>query len=153
MFYSDLSHECQVDRGPYVRAIGWLSHEHSFSTGLVSLEFLHALRRHTCAPWQPIIAAGAHRCEFCPPRSDGRFVGGSSNVWIPAEGVVYVAPVLVLHYIEAHGYCPPESFIRAVLDCPEQGTTAYRERMRRFPAWWVEYLDVGLPLGERKPSP
>lgn len=140
MFYPDLSHECQVDRGPYVRAIGWLSREHSFPTGAVPPEFLDALLRHVCAPWQPVIAAGVHPCEFCQPSSDSRYIAGSSNVWIPAEDAVYVAPTLVFHYIEAHGYCPPEGFIRAVLDCPEQDTAAYRERMRRFPAWWVEYL-------------
>ena len=144
MFYQDLSHECQVDRGPYVRAIGWLSRDHAFPTGVVSPEFLDALRQHVRAPWQPVVAAGAHRCEFCTPRTDGRFTGGSRNVWIPAEDAVYVAPELVLHYIEAHGYSPPESFIRAVLDCPSQDSAAFRERMRRFPAWWVEYLsDVG----------
>ena len=144
MFYPDLSQECEVDRGPYVRAIGWLSQEHSFPTGEVPREFLDALLRHTCRPWQPVIACGAHACEFCQPDSNGRYIAGSSNVWIPAEDVVYVAPTLVFHYIEVHGYCPPEAFIKAVLDCPEQGTAAYKERMRRFPAEWVEYLDNDL---------
>jgi len=91
-------------------------------------------------PWQPAVAGGAHRCEFCPSRSDGRFTGGSRNIWIPAESIVYVAPELVLHYIEAHAYCPPDGFIAAVLACPQQGSDAYRERMRQFPAWWVELL-------------
>jgi hypothetical protein len=83
---------------------------------------------------------GFHCCEFCPPRSDGRFTRGHRNVWIPADSVVYVAPELILHYIEAHGYRPPDEFITAVIACPEQGSETYRERMRQFPAWWVEYL-------------
>jgi hypothetical protein len=142
MFYPDLSNDCQVDSGPYVRSIGWLSCDHAFPTGTVSPEFLDALLRHIREPWQPVAAGGAHRCEFCSPRPDGRFTGGSRNIWIPADGVVYVAPELVLHYIEAHGYLPPADFITAVLACPEQDSDAYRAQMRLFPAWWVEYLSA-----------
>jgi hypothetical protein len=30
------------------------------------------------------------------------------------DGIVYAAPTLVCHYIQAHGYFPPEEFIEAV---------------------------------------
>lgn len=140
MFYPDLSRECQADRGLYVRAVGWLSRDHVFATGGVPPEFLEVLREHLRDPWQPVFSMGVHRCEFCPPSKDRRFTGGSRNVWIPAESVVYVAPELVLHYIEAHAYRPPDEFITAVLDCPQQGSAAYRQRMRQFPASWVELL-------------
>jgi hypothetical protein len=106
----------------------------------VSEAFLEALRKHVSTPWQPVVAAGSHRCEFCSVISDGRFTRGSSNIWIPSEGVVYVAPELVLHYVEAHNYRPPAGFITAVLTCPDQGSDAYRALMRNFPAWWTGHL-------------
>jgi hypothetical protein len=31
-----------------------------------------------------------------------------------ANGITYVAPVLVLHYVVAHKYLPPQEFIDAV---------------------------------------
>jgi hypothetical protein len=33
-----------------------------------------------------------------------------------AAGITYVAPVLVLHYVVAHGYLPPQEFIDAVIE-------------------------------------
>jgi len=140
MHYPDLSHECQVDRGPYVRAVGWLSRDQEFPTATTSQEFLEALRRHLREPWQPVTAGGTHRCEFCPPLRNGCYIGGSRNIWISGDGVVYVAPELVLHYIEVHGYRPPDAFITAVIDCPEQSSAQYLARMREFPAWWAEEL-------------
>lgn len=38
----------------------------------------------------------------------------------------YVAPVMVLHYIEAYGYLPPESFIAAVLGLEQSDCTPAR---------------------------
>jgi hypothetical protein len=140
MYYSDLSQECQADSGPYVRAVGWLSRAHAFSTGGVSPDFVNTLRRHIRAAWQPVAAGGMYRCEFCLSRTDGGITGGSGNVWIPTADVIYVAPELVLHYIEAHSYRPPTGFVAAVLDCPEQNSEAFRLRMQRFPGWWAKCL-------------
>jgi hypothetical protein len=38
-----------------------------------------------------------------------------------SDGVVYVAPVLVAHYVEVHSYRPPEGFIRAVVSTDSKG--------------------------------
>ncbi|MCI0702868.1 MAG: hypothetical protein L0241_17445 [Planctomycetia bacterium] len=137
MFYPDLSTECQVDRGEHIRAIGWLSMDQPFPTGSVPPEFLAVLKSHIETAWQPVLMMGLHCCEFCPkpkPR-EGR-IGGSCNLWIPAESVVYVTPELVAHYVEVHGYQPPEEFIAAVLACPEQNSPAFHELLSRFPQWW-----------------
>jgi hypothetical protein len=41
---------------------------------------------------------------------------GNGEIRVPGlSGVVYVAPVLVAHYVEAHNYRPPDEFIQAVL--------------------------------------
>src|SRR5262245_57112864 len=103
MYFPDLTTECQVDRGGHVRAIGWLAAEHPFPTGPVPAGFLTALRSHVLAAWQPIASMGGHLCEFCvSSRADEGCVGGSTNVWIPTASRVYVAPELIVHYIEAH---------------------------------------------------
>jgi hypothetical protein len=42
---------------------------------------------------------------------------GNSEIRVAAaNGITYVAPVLVLHYVIAHGYLPPQEFIDAVID-------------------------------------
>ncbi|VTR90803.1 Uncharacterized protein OS=Planctomyces brasiliensis (strain ATCC 49424 / DSM 5305 / JCM 21570 / NBRC 103401 / IFAM 1448) GN=Plabr_0693 PE=4 SV=1 [Gemmata massiliana] len=132
MYYPDLSNECQVDRGTHIRAIGWLSADHLFTTGSASLEFLNVLMSHVSTAWAPVWVAGPHFCEFCPKpkRGEGR-IGGSANVWIPTVSAVYVAPALVTHYIESHSYLPPEEFIAAVLACPPQSSPEFHELMGR----------------------
>ena len=138
MYFPDLGRECQVDQGPYVRAIGWLSASHPYPKGGVTKEFVDALQRNIDMAWQPVAAGGRHTCEFCKSNP----AKGGGNVWIPGNGVVYVAPELVLHYIDAHGYKPPDEFVDATLACPEQKSDEYRNMMRALPARWLKFLDV-----------
>lgn len=143
MFHPDLSNECPMDRGDHVRAVGWLGESHPFAVGPVSPEFLVALRAHVDSAWQPVVCAGPHFCDLCPePRAGERSrksrPGAAGNVWIPAADVVYVAPELIVHYIEAHQYRPPDEFVAAVLACPSQGSAEFHDRLRRFPRWWDE---------------
>ncbi len=134
MYYADLSTKCQVDRGSRVRAIGWLSKDHAFTTGDVPQEFLATLRVHLAAAVQRVITAGPHFCELCANPSDKRKrVGGSRNLWIPTIDYVYVAPELILHYIEKHNYRPPDEFVIAVTACPPQDSLEYVVLLTRFP--------------------
>ena len=142
MFYADLSTECQVDAGAQVRAVGWLAKRggvlglfggrHPLTVGEVDAALVDRLREHTCHAWQPVVAAGFHRCEFC---SDHR-AAGSDNVWIPTPSLKYVAPELTIHYIEAHCYLPPQEFISAVMACPPQASEAFFQLMSGFKNWW-----------------
>jgi hypothetical protein len=43
----------------------------------------------------------------------------------------YVAPSLVLHYVDAHEYLPPESFQRAVMACPPMRSMEYLRAISR----------------------
>lgn len=133
-FYPDLGTRCMVDDGPHVRAIGWLARDEPYTQGSVPPEFVSALRRHTAAAWQPCAAGGMHHCELCGRERT------SGNVWIPADDVVYVAPEMIVHYVEAHAYAPPEAFVRAVLACPSQESPGFFAMMSRFPSWWAELL-------------
>src|SRR5262245_45389222 len=108
MHFADLAPICQVDFGSRIRAIGWLSVVFPYQAGPVPAEFVEALRRQLANPWQPVTACGPHACEFCP--AGGPVFRAVRNLWVPGEGVIYVAPEMVLHYIEAHRYRPPDEF-------------------------------------------
>lgn len=44
VYYADLATECQIARGPRVRAIGWLAAGHAFARGEVDGGVVAALR-------------------------------------------------------------------------------------------------------------
>jgi hypothetical protein len=119
------------------RSVGWLSRDHPFDTGEVDAGFFGRLCELAQDPWAPAIRMGHHPCEFC------RFSGGgyghfeghaipgrsSRELFIPGEGFLYVSPVSIAHYIDAHGYCPPAEFQRAVLQCPPMRSMEYLKRI------------------------
>jgi|HubBroStandDraft_6_1064221.scaffolds.fasta_scaffold334625_2 hypothetical protein len=129
-----------------LRAVGWLARWHDYARGEVSAEFMGALVGLLVEPWQPLEYDGVHQCPFC------RFTGGpgtvrfgfttvsvgNSNLFVPAKDVIYVAPSLIAHYVDAHDYAPPEQFQQAVLTCPAMRSFAYlkaiRERSRSLVA-------------------
>lgn len=114
-------------------AVGWLDAEFPYPKGDVDSEFVARLVELLADPWQPAVAMGRHECPFC------RFSGGPatfqfknttvnmgvSNVFVPASGAIYVAPSLILHYIDSHGYVPPERFQQAVMECPPMKSMPY----------------------------
>lgn len=131
MYFPDMGEQCQVGQGRDVRAVGWLDIAHPYTQGAVEPAFVEALQRHVQTAWAPIASAGPHFCQFCPETRGGR-VGAAGNVWIPSERALFIAPELVVHYITAHGYRPPDAFIEAVLTCPPQGSPEYFERLTPF---------------------
>src|ERR1051325_8031668 len=128
MYYADLSNECELDFGPHVRAVGWLSKDHSYTKGAVPSGFQEKLGGHIAEAWQPVISAGIHFCELC----DEKPFACGSNLWIPTEEALYIAPGMISHYIEAHGYRPPEGFIQAVMDCPAQASEEFMELIEKY---------------------
>jgi len=119
-------------------SIGWLDPEHSFEKGAVDESFFARLMSLLVNPWQPFAAAGRHPCSFCrfsggpgtvryrPPRGGEMQVDvGAANVFVPGDGVLYMAPSSIAHYIDAHQYRPPDEFIAAVLACPDMRSIDY----------------------------
>jgi len=105
----------------HLKAVGWLESGHEYATGRVDpliYQKLVELRSH---PWQPFVVLGCHDCEFCQYEP----ATGSANVFIPAQGFIYVCPELISHYMNAHGYQPPPEFCEAVMACPEMLSMAY----------------------------
>ena len=115
--------------------VGWLEQGRAFNTGPVPPEFIIRLRRLAQQPAN--LCKGKHICDLCSMPDDARPVddpsidrflewikGRSGNGEIhvrSAAGKVYSAPVLIVHYVEVHEFCPPKEFVDAVLGAePEE---------------------------------
>jgi hypothetical protein len=108
-----------------VLAVGWLDPEHPYSEGRLSPHELAQLAAAVKnSPWREIYK-GDHRCQFC------RGATCNGDVWIPGVDVVFVSPVMILHYVEVHQYAPPPEFISALTACPAMKSPGYREALKR----------------------
>lgn len=106
-------------------AVGWLSRESNFELQSVDWTFFEKLTSLFKEPWQPVASAGWHTCGLCQFNSP-RF---HSNVFIPYDGRIFVAPEGILHYIAAHWYKPPDIFVRAVMNCPAMNSMEYKKAL------------------------
>ena len=128
MFFADLTPYEYGREEPvsHILNVGWLSREHPFRSGETPAGLVEALRRWIATPVN--LYRGRHLCEFCPEpvafldRQGHRTIepppdtAGNGEIRVPgADGRVYVAPVLVAHYVEVHEYLPPPEFVEAVL--------------------------------------
>jgi hypothetical protein len=44
------------------------------------------------------------------------FIVGSAEIRVHApSGAIYAAPDMIIHYVEKHGYRPPDHFVQAVM--------------------------------------
>ena len=116
-----------------VLSVGWLSAVHSVPTGAFDERLIVALQQLAASPVN--LYRGSHLCEFCP-RPPTKLSRGGIPMLDPlpgttgngeiritaANGTTYVAPVLILHYVVAHGYLPPQEFVDAAIQAvrPDQ---------------------------------
>jgi hypothetical protein len=108
MFVEDLARLHEESPG---FAVGWLDAKHCFEKGATPDTFRRKLRRLSSRPVRK--TRGFHLCPFC----QGEPACGNGEIEVrAASGNVFVCPVLIVHYVEAHNYKPPESFVRAVED-------------------------------------
>ena len=111
------------------RAVGWLGAGHPFAQGEVSDESVRRLEALMSRAKQPLLFLGSHECDLRPVTGKRR-AAESYNLWVPRNGVIYVAPYLILHDIGKHRYRPPDEFIDAVLSCPDTNTADYQAAIR-----------------------
>lgn len=144
MLKSDLHMTVFADLGPIsyfpvpdataLRAVGWLGRGHEFPVAPADRHFFDKLCLLLVAPFEPLTSFGSHRCDLCQfsggpgtlRNGDAVVQMGASNLFVPGRGVVYVAPSLIAHYIDAHGYRPPDEFVEAVLQCPDPRSMDYK---------------------------
>jgi hypothetical protein len=150
LFYEDLSPCMYVSpslaEGEKLTAVGWLAWGHPYTLRQLQLPETRfgQLLRLLVGPWEPLCFMGSHECEFCPVEPpylevyyrrhrierDGLVVHfGATNVYVPGEGCVYVAPSMIAHYVDVHSYEPPAVFWEAVMNCPEMGSETYRQAL------------------------
>ena len=134
-WYRDLSPFVDFgdERAGKLLAVGWLMPSESYPKGEMPESVFEKLCQLLQNSWNPVLPAGFHQCEFC------RFTGGGIShfknykvsalscvsLYVPGDGVIYVAPESVAHYIDAHNYCPPKEFCDAVMNCPEMRSVTY----------------------------
>lgn len=85
-----------------VVTVGWLDAEHEFPKGQCPDDLVATLAGLAEEPVQ--LTRGYHYCELC------KEARGNGEIHVRDEKFVYAAPTLVVHYITAHGYLPPEAF-------------------------------------------
>jgi hypothetical protein len=124
MYFPDLSPCIKYERGKQGLAlnVGWLDPARGYVKGNVSGNFVKALWQFHQRP--AVFTIGESVCKFCGQSASGqpaqpreqrpKLVGMEIHVW-GGNGVMYVAPMLIYHYVVAHQYLPPAEFIQAVL--------------------------------------
>jgi hypothetical protein len=125
-FFPDMGCESMVAAGEHVRAVGWLHPDQAFSKGEVAAAFFARLKEFAARSADSAdalyfgAAAGFHTCEFCGKAH------GTGNFGVPSGDLLFVAPEMVVHYIEQHGYSPPAEFVDAVLRSPLPDSEEYQ---------------------------
>ena len=110
--------------------VGRLAGGQPFARGSVSYPFFRTLLRLSKSPVH--LCRGTHVCPFCEPPRDiiaqdphyyyiwSQRREGNGEIRVTGlNRFIYVAPVLIVHYIAEHQYQPPEEFIDAVLRLDE----------------------------------
>jgi len=117
---------------PGVVHVGWLDNIHPYPKGAVDARLIEKMKLLASKPVE--LYRGKHICELCseppdivkttlsngvidPNCSWARWINQrSSNGEIRTSyaGITFAAPVLIVHYIEAHNYLPPTQFLNAV---------------------------------------
>lgn len=114
--------------------VGWLDGIHPFPKGFVDGRLTEKLKLLAAKPVE--LYRGRHICELCAEPSDvvktfvpgmGKLIDahcswmrwaeqrwGNGEIRLAGEGVIFAAPVLIVHYIEEHGYLPPAEFLKAI---------------------------------------
>jgi hypothetical protein len=110
-------------------AVGWLDDAHEVPAGPVPDRVLAALIE--LGVHEVNVTRGVHACVFCPrptqPRepqswtyarsvSVGDYLLGHGEIHVRGiDAQLFAAPTLIVHYVDAHRYQPPDAFIDAVL--------------------------------------
>lgn len=145
--------------------VGWLDAGHGFPIGRAPAGLVDALVRLAAEPWQAM--RGHQGCVLCgqgfdrplvvahPDTGDEVMLGHAEiRCWDSIEHG-YAAPTLVVHYVQEHGYRPPDGFVERVL----RGTDAGVERLMRAQEVMNSYIrlaesvaDVGRWLSDARPG-
>lgn len=132
MFIPDLSEPDADDPARRHLFVGWLDGAHPFTRGDVDSHFLDRLWAFADLAAASADAldwgarGGFHTCEICDTYA------ATGEFGVAGDEALYVAPTMVAHYVEKHGYSPPGEFVDAVMRCPLPGTPQYAAIVDRY---------------------
>jgi hypothetical protein len=131
--------------------VGWLNINSEFPTGEVPDGFVDRLKEiaGSFGPFRPLVEQIRElpRCDVCGAIEMNDARGGvirNAELWIPGNGVLYASPLAMIHFIELHGYCPPEDYIDAVSkvdqDLEFDADQIYRQKLKESD-WFANRAD------------
>ncbi len=115
--------------------VGWLDGELDFHCAEVDeyvLPVIWQLCRRVVA-----VTRGPAGCPLCrsvrvvTSYQDDMLLLGMGEIRVFDGDRAYASPDLIFHYIAEHGYCPPPSFVAALLGQPMPWTGAYARLLGR----------------------
>jgi len=120
MYFKD-GHVEETHYGVKMIKIAWLDKGKPYTKGKCPPEFLEKLKKQDPAAY----TKGWHDCPFCETRS--KETTSSTQFQWPIKGKTYYdVPFMIIHYIEEHGYLPPQEFIDFVMTLPDEvGSRSY----------------------------
>ncbi len=103
--------------------IGWLSPSYEYKKGKVPKHIIQELKKLFENPVN--LTRGFQICKFCQNSNFITYLKhvfmfkkiatqGNGEIRITHDGITYVAPRMIIHYIIKHGYCPPKEFLVAI---------------------------------------
>jgi hypothetical protein len=139
-YFKDLSSYCYSPRYvlPGLKNVGWLEQGHDYDRASPSDDVLSLLWEFCKFPVAQY--RGLHVCDLCQScaptmasRSGMQLVlgGGEIRVFSDAD-TIYAAPNMIYHYVEVHGYKPPDEFVRALRSRYQPGTEEYVEKLKNI---------------------
>ena len=157
-YYEDLT-RYEYSKYPFRSAgeqynVGWLERCEPYSKGDVSPEL--TTRLLALCKWPVNRYRGWHHCHFCdeyPVRitdSEGEFRLGDGEIRVAERdgNLIYVAPNLIHHYVAAHRYLPPESFLETLrkMTLPNPAVVWTLEWIENFQHKLVSITNLSLLL-------
>ena len=142
MYIADLD-LCRYHSGPFdadnwsvpLLAVGWLDRDHTYIQGPTAsslIDKFDELVKQAQQTYSQFRFRGLYECTLgSAPEAMSCIKGSCNNVFVPGEGVVYVAPAGASHYMKVHSYNPPQPFTDSVLKCPEVGSKEYELTLLR----------------------
>jgi hypothetical protein len=116
-------------------AVGWLENGKHYTTGDTPKSVCEKLYEFSKTRELYFAFLGRHECDLCDVYGNPNNLNfiddfGSKTIFIAFKNKVYIFPDLIIHYINAHSYLPPEEFIEAVLASTPQETIEYFRKIR-----------------------
>lgn len=139
-YYADLTPYNYRNHSKVELNVGWLEKDHEFNIGEVPVGFIEKLRKYGEQKFTINNTRGFQLCHLCDEQIVGEAIKCATSSCevriVGTHGDVYACPKMIIHYVEAHGYLPPQQFVDAVINGPEPGSEEYTNIIKSLPMHW-----------------